>query len=110
LELGNDLSDGLDTGTLQTFAQQMLQQIEAQLLLLAQNILQETDQQRTRILFAKRAELEVQRRQYLEERQNEVNIQNLRNGKSNANDLVPVFGIPQGFGIPGCPWGGPGGS
>ena len=70
-----------------THAQRMLASIEAQLEKLAENVLDMTDVEGTRIQRAKREELTVQRARYLRERQSEVAKMNAKSGKPSGRKI-----------------------
>jgi hypothetical protein len=88
--VGPSLDTGSDgTAVLGTFSEQALPQIEAQILLLTNQIVNETDVERSRFLFTTRKELMEQRAQLREERQNEIALAKQKNGQPTGNDLIP---------------------
>lgn len=90
-KIGPDLADGLSTGPVITFNQQMIALYQTQLVALTQDILQETDVQRTRFLKVKAAEISELLDSCMEKRANEVNIERIRNGGPDTTNIIPVF-------------------
>jgi hypothetical protein len=88
--VGPSLDTGADgTAKLPTFTEQAIPAIEAQILLLTNQIIEETDVERSRFLFTKRKDLMEQRAQLREERFNEIALERLANGQPSGNDLMP---------------------
>ena len=78
---------------LTTHAQRMLVQVEAQLELVAQNILLETDVEGTKILREKRNDLLMMRNKYLQERKGEIAAENARNHRPTGRRIKTVLVI-----------------
>jgi len=92
LVLGADLQNGLgDDDQCLTFARQMLSKVEAQLLLLGDQVIDASNLQRNEITFTKRKELMEQRRELKEEIHFYENRARIANGRTSMNDLVPLF-------------------
>jgi hypothetical protein len=70
-----------------THAQRMLASIETELEKLAQNVLDETDVEGTKIIRAKRLELASQRNHYLQERRKEIAKENAKSGKPTGRKI-----------------------
>ena len=79
-----------------THAQRMVVYLEQQLEVLAQHILHETDVEQTRILRAKRLDLEEQLSINLQKRDNEIQRQSVRNGQPSGSKIVPQMNIVAG--------------
>ena len=91
LTLGDDLQDGLASQTQLTYTQQVLIKLQAQMLSLTDDLIQESDVQRTRFVKQKMKDVSDLIDQYTERRNNEINQENVKNGRGNANDLRPMF-------------------
>ena len=91
LTLGDDLTDGTSVNTQLTYTEQVLAKLQAQMLALTDDLIQESDVQRTRFVKQKMRDVSDLIDQYTERRNNEVNQENIRNGRGNANDLRPLF-------------------
>lgn len=91
LVIGPDLNDQTATAPILTFAQQMINALQAALLAMASDTLIETDVQRNR--FRKITEEDKRRQLFIweERRMNEVNKEGIANGRRNTNDFEPVF-------------------
>ena len=106
--VGPDLNSGEGSAVpVQTTAQQMIAALATQLLSLTQNILQETDQSRNRMLLVKRSEIQRQLFEWQEVRNSEINREGIRNGWPSRNRVTPVYtgGTLSGGASPGNPCG-----
>lgn len=81
-----DFADGDATVNPLSFAEQQLAQVEEQIAAISQSIVDETDIQRTRIIYKKIEVLDLQRRKYLEEIANQRNLKGIRSGRRNENE------------------------
>lgn len=86
----NSPTDNVDT---KTHSQKMVELIESQLLVLANNYLQATTVQQTEIIRVKRKELDEQLAFYREKRNNEIAFTNVRNGLPSGQRILPTLNI-----------------
>lgn len=91
LTLVADLSAGGVQTPLTTHAQRMITILEGQMETLASHVLQETDVQRSRFVWAKRAEVLQMLNFYRERRNYELKVQRVANGGGNPNLVMPTF-------------------
>ena len=90
--LGDNLAGGVGAAPL-TEAQQMLAILYTSLKQLYVKQFSETDVQRNRFVIQKQAEVRKELQYWLAVRQNEVQIENVRNGRPSGAVSVPVFNI-----------------
>lgn len=92
LTIAADLSDGgASQAVLTTHAQRMITILEAQMEQVAAHVLQETDVQKSRFVWAKRSEILDLLNFYRERRAYELKVQAVANGQGNPNRIVPAF-------------------
>ena len=107
LVLQPNLGTAKNDADVTTHYQRMVALIEAQLEILAKNALVETDIERTRIMRVKRLDLEQQLAINKHLRQNEIAVENVRNGRPSGNQITSVAEIvPVGpaYGSPNWPF------
>lgn len=92
-EVGQSLDSQASLNPVKTHAQIMLDTLEASLLDLAQLRFQETDVQRNRFVSQKQAEVLDQWKYWKAFRQNEIQADNVRNGRASGAVSVPIFRI-----------------
>jgi hypothetical protein len=96
LTLAANLGTGTNQVVVTTHAQRMIPLLEAQLEALAAHSLQDTTIQQTEIRRLKRMDLEKQLGYNKELRMNEIEVENVRNGRPSGNKIRPVMNIVAG--------------
>jgi hypothetical protein len=91
LTIQPNLADGTATAPILTTAQKMISTLEKSLADLYVQKFQETDVQRNRFVMQKQGEVLKNLQYWYEKRMNELAMERIRNGRSNPNDLMPVF-------------------
>ncbi len=91
LTIQPNLAGGTAAAPILTTAQKMITILEKSLADLYVQKFQETDVQRNRFVMQKQTEVLQNLQYWYEKRMNELAMERMRNGRSNPNDLVPVF-------------------
>lgn len=91
LTIRPNLDGGMAGAPILTTAQKMIAILEKSLADLYVQKFQETDVQRNKFVMQKQTEVLANLQYWYEKRMNEVAMERMRNGRSNPNDLMPVF-------------------